>query len=110
MSNNKYNLKFIKFFKLYESGKSQIEISKLLEVSQKTVGEWVKKTKTLNPITLETLELLNIKLNKISKDPDTPIIDIYNLSTAITMIRKSIFCATETTKKNRTVINKELNK
>lgn len=79
------------FIKLYESGLSQKEISISMGVTEKTVGTWVKKYQSKNLMNIETLEFLNIRLNEISKNPNTPIIDIYNLSNSITMVRRSIF-------------------
>jgi len=73
---------------LKAKGLNQKEIAQQLGVSEKTISQWTKSLPTAHFYTIQ--KGLQKRLIKMLANPETPIMDIYNISNALTGIQKII--------------------
>lgn len=68
---------------LFEKGLMQKEIAKKLGVTEKTIGNWLKPYKELHENKMESLKNLNVRLQELTKNPETSIDEIERVNQLI---------------------------
>ena len=80
----------VEALELIDKGYNQKQVSQKLSITEKTIGNWVKKYRTSLILAKENIRLTQERLNKTLVDPKATTYDIKNLVECLTELKKAI--------------------
>lgn len=79
-----------KVTELYSQGFTQKEIAKQTNTTERTIGLWIKDLKKKDTDNKASIKKLESKLSEMLENPNTPALDIHNITLSIRMLDNRI--------------------